>query len=277
MPLVVGPPDNTRHLACASDRNYLPHIAAMLHSALEHRGDRDVHVHYIHGHDLPDADADLLEGMVRDCGAEISLHLVEDRLLEGLPHNENLPPSTWYRGFVAHALAGVDEVLYIDGDAIVVDSLEPLWRTELGDHYLAAVTNVLEPWNLGYPAAALGLPGPEAYFNGGVLLMNLRLMRDDGAADRVLEYGRSAGPERAVFADQCALNAVLSARRLPLHPRWNCMNSVMLVPPQRGAVRARRPPRGARAPRHPALRGPHREQAVALHVRARAARAVRPP
>ena len=219
-----------RHLACASDRNYLPHIAAMLHSALEHRGEQDVHVHYVHGPDLPSADAELLAEMVRAAGAGISLHLVGDDRLAGLPHNENLPPSTWYRAFVAEALEDVEQALYIDGDAIVVDSLEPLWRTDLGDHYVAAVTNVLEPWNAGYPAAALGLPGPEAYFNGGILLMNLALMRDEGAADAVIEYGRNAGPERSVFADQCALNAVLSSRRLPLHPRWNCMNSIMLFP-----------------------------------------------
>jgi lipopolysaccharide biosynthesis glycosyltransferase len=219
-----------RHLACASDRNYLPHIATMLHSALLHRGDEDVHVHYVHGPDLPPADAALLEGMVRGLGAEITLHLVEDERLEGLLSNDNLPASTWYRAFVAEALEGVERALYIDGDAVVVDSLEPLWRTELGDHYLAAVTNVLEPWNAGYPAGALGLPGPEAYFNGGVLLMNLGLMRAEGAADAVLDYGRAATPENALFVDQCALNVVLSERRLPLHPRWNVMNSVMLFP-----------------------------------------------
>ena len=218
-----------RHLTCASDRRYLPHIAAMLDSALEHRGDAEVLVHYLHGPDLPREDALLLEGMVRERGAALELHLVADERLAGLPENERLPPSTWYRAFVAEALADVDEALYIDADAIVVDSLEPLWRTDLGDHYVGAVTNVLEPWNLGYPEA-LGLPGHEAYFNGGILLMNLALMREEGAAEAVLDYGRTAPPERCVFGDQCALNVALSHRRLPLHPRWNCMNSVMLFP-----------------------------------------------
>jgi lipopolysaccharide biosynthesis glycosyltransferase len=33
--------------------------------------------------------------------------------------------------------------------------------------------------------------------------------------------------DRLQWRDQDVLNEVLHSRRLPLHPRWNCMNSIM--------------------------------------------------
>jgi lipopolysaccharide biosynthesis glycosyltransferase len=75
----------------------------------------------------------------------------------------------------------------------------------------------------------LGLSGPDVYFNTGVILMNLALMRDDDCASALRNYAsRHAG--ELLWPDQDTLNVVLGHRRLPLHPRWNCMNSIMHLP-----------------------------------------------
>jgi lipopolysaccharide biosynthesis glycosyltransferase len=130
----------------------------------------------------------------------------------------------WYRILLPELLGAVPAVLYLDVDTLVCDSLEPLWASDLTDHYLAAVSNVFQANHIHRPAA-LGLPPAQAYFNSGVLLMNLELMRRDGCTDRLRECARSRGKELE-WPDQDALNLVLGARRLPLHPRWNRMNSI---------------------------------------------------
>ena len=216
-------------LACGSSAEYTPHVATMVHSVLGHRGELDVEVHYLHGPDLAQRDRRLLADMVRREGGAITLHEIAPQRIAGLPRMRFIPPTMWYRTFLPELLPGVDRVLYLDADTIAMDSLASLWEIELGEHYLAAVTNVFEPWNAGYPAA-LGLPGPEAYFNSGVLLMNLRLMRDEGSSQALLDYGAAARPDRVAWGDQDALNVVLGHRRLPLAPRWNCMNSVLTFP-----------------------------------------------
>ncbi len=95
----------------------------------------------------------------------------------------------------------------------MLDSLEPLWQLDLRGHYVAAVTNVFPP---AYTerAAELGLPDRDAYFNAGVLLMNLELMRADRASAALLDYGVAHASE-LVLRDQDALNVVLGPRRLP--------------------------------------------------------------
>jgi lipopolysaccharide biosynthesis glycosyltransferase len=132
----------------------------------------------------------------------------------------------WYRILLPELLADVERVLYLDVDTLALDTIAPLWRIDLSGHAVAAVTNVFEEHRLDRPAT-LRLPGPEVYFNSGVLLMNLDELRRTDAADTIRRIARERGAE-LVWPDQDVLNLALWERRLPLRPRWNVMNSVML-------------------------------------------------
>jgi lipopolysaccharide biosynthesis glycosyltransferase len=70
----------------------------------------------------------------------------------------------------------------------------------------------------------VGLDARE-YFNSGVLLLDLELMRRDGCMEAVREFALE-NRDRLIWPDQDALNVVLGRRRLALHPRWNSMNSL---------------------------------------------------
>ena len=215
----------TLELACAADRTYVPHTAAMLHSVLEQRGALDVRVHFLHGPRLPRRTTRRLARMVERLGGTIHFLEVPDQRVEGLPAFVGITRTMWYRIYLPELLPEVARVLYLDGDVLAMDSLEPLWATELGDHLVGAVTNVFlqEPVTRARPAA-LGLPGIEAYFNSGVLLLNLEAMRRDDTTAKVRAYAAS---HELLFPDQDALNAVMAHRRLPLHPRWNVMSSIL--------------------------------------------------
>lgn len=214
--------------SCAADGAYAPHSAAMLHSALAHRGEATVRVHYLTGPRFPARSRRLLAEMVERHGGELSFLEVADGLVAELPTMDHAPSSLWYRIFLPELLPGLDRILYLDLDTIVLDSLEPLWRTELGDSYLAAVTNVFMREHMGR-SATLGLSGDDVYFNSGVMLINLAEWRRAGVTAALREYALEHR-ERLGWADQDAMNLLLGHRRLPLHPRWNCMNSVLDFP-----------------------------------------------
>jgi lipopolysaccharide biosynthesis glycosyltransferase len=210
-------------VASGSSPEYLPHVAALLHSLLEQLDGLELEAHYLHGTDLPVEERRKLERMVTENGGRVVLHEISPDRIRGLPRMERIPQQMWYRTFLPELLPGVDKILYLDADIIAVDSVRPLWETELGDHYLAAVTNVWEPWNLAY-VESLALEKP--YFNSGVLLMNLELMRRDDATGKLLALAAEKG--WLPWGDQDALNIVLGHRRLELHPRWNFMNSLVI-------------------------------------------------
>lgn len=237
------------HVACAADEAYAPHAAAMLYSVLAHRGEASVHVHVLHGPGLSPEAAARVRAFVERDGGELSLHRVEDSEVRGLPVRASFTSAIWYRILLPERLPDTDRVLYLDADTIVVAALGPLLELDLADRYVAAVTNVFMPHQT-YRPTALGLDPEHPYFNSGVLVMNLDLLRREGCTEALAAFARARGDELE-WPDQDALNVVLGARRLPLHPRWNAMNSVLRFRRAREVLGARAV---AEARRTPAIR-----------------------
>jgi Glycosyl transferase family 8 len=221
------------HVACAACRRYVPHSAAMLHSLLTHAAEEEVQVHYLHGPDLPPADRSRLSEMVERCGGRIAFVRVPDDRVSGLATTRSFPASIWYRTLLPELLPDLERVLYLDSDTIVIESLAPLWASDLRDDYIAAVTNVFKANRAGR-LATLGLEPSHAYFNTGVLLMNLAALRRDDCMETLRDWARQH-PDRLLWPEQDAMNVVLGSRRLALHPRWNCMNGLFRF---RGARRS---------------------------------------
>jgi lipopolysaccharide biosynthesis glycosyltransferase len=225
---MTGPVGGTVHVSCAVEGSYVPHSAAMLHSVLTHCERRRVHVHYLHGPGFAARARRRLEDMIESLGGGVSFWEIPDEACAGLPTKGFTRKATWYRVFLPELLPDVDRVLYLDADLIALDSLVPLWEKDLEDNYLAAVTNIFQSNHLHRPAS-LGLAGPRVYFNAGVMLMHLELMRRDRRTAALLDFGVAHAAELE-WRDQDAMNVVLGSRRLPLPPRWNVMNSVLLFP-----------------------------------------------
>lgn len=208
-------------IACASEgAAYVAHTAAMLHSLVAANREHDVRIHYLHGPELTRRRRDRVASMAEREDAQVEFICVPDERIEGLPTRDFTRKATWYRIFLPELLPDVARILHLDSDLIVVRSVAPLWELDLGEHLVAAVTNVLEPEYVDHPAT-LGIEDPHSYFNAGVLLMNLDAMRRDGSSRALLDHGRRHQP---MWRDQDALNVVLGGRRLELHPRWNAMN-----------------------------------------------------
>jgi lipopolysaccharide biosynthesis glycosyltransferase len=199
----------------------------MLHSVLVNGGEQ-VQVHYLHGPQFPADWKQGLTAMVEREGGLISFYEIDDERCARFPTEGFTRKATWYRVFLPELLAGVERVLYLDSDLLVLDSLAPLWTIDISDHYLAAVTNVFQIEHLWRPTS-LGLKSPLEYFNAGVMLLNLDLMRRDGCSETLSEYA-ALHAAKLEWRDQDAVNVVLGPRRLPLAPRWNCMNSLLTYP-----------------------------------------------
>lgn len=211
-------------VAVATDARYVPHTAAMLRSLVRVDPERTLHVHLLHGGDLTAADLAKLASVVERGWAQLQPHLISPERIAGLPAWDRIPVTMWHRILLPALLPELDRILYLDVDVLVADSIAPLFDLDLSDSYVGAVTNVPMQHMLGH-AERLGLPGPEHYFNSGVLLMNLALMRRDGCTDTLLRLARERAGD-LLWPDQDALNLVLAQRRLRLHPRWNLMNSI---------------------------------------------------
>jgi len=217
-------PADMLHIACAADGKYLPHCAAMLASIFACDTPEKVTVHFMHSPGMEPASRDQLFNWIESQGAHANFIAIPDEAVADLPRIPSIPQIMWYRVLLPRLLPQLDRILYLDADIAAMSSLRPLWETPLEGQWLAAVDNVMEPHVRQHPLE-LGLASENDYFNSGVLLFNLQQMRADDCTARILEFARNPG-RKLSWPDQDALNIVLATRRVHLHPRWNCQNTL---------------------------------------------------
>lgn len=103
-----------------------------------------------------------------------------------------------------------ERVIWIDSDAIVLGSLEPLWNLDFQTLPIAAAANV---W--GNPN---NYQDRNPYFNSGVLVYNMKLWEEEQLSGKLIQNARThVWGDR----DQGALNSVLVGRWKQLDQIWN--------------------------------------------------------
>ena len=111
--------------------------------------------------------------------------------------------------------ANIDRVLYLDADIVVVDSIAPLWTTDLDGALMGAVD--IPGSDRG--VTRLAMRAEDGYFNAGVLIIDVAQWRASRAEQIVIDYIRK-NPDRVLY-DQDALNACFHACTKRLDYRWN--------------------------------------------------------
>lgn len=130
----------------------------------------------------------------------------------------------FFRLFIPDMFPEYDKAIYLDSDVVVTGDISALYETELGDRLLGACLDLSIhdiPELVTYITDAMGA-GKERYFNSGVLLMNLRRLREVHLAERFLEVHKRWHFD-CIAPDQDYLNALCMGQVLYLDPRWDTM------------------------------------------------------
>ena len=130
----------------------------------------------------------------------------------------------YYRLFIPVMFPEFEKAIYLDSDMVVTDDISKLYNIELGSHLLGAVNDAsvygVKPF-AEYIQKALGIELTK-YVNSGVLLMNMRGLREVHFHDRFLELMNRYGFD-TVAPDQDYINVLCKDRILLLDGRWNTM------------------------------------------------------
>jgi lipopolysaccharide biosynthesis glycosyltransferase len=198
------------------DSGFLRPLAVMLASLRRHHGDGDLEITLLTESLTPDEVSYVASGI------PVQVVTLPTSLCDAAYFPAHLAKAALFRlGMQRFVTADVSRVLYIDADVIVRRPLDELWRTDLGDALLAAVIDPVVPWAAapdGLPWRALGLPPDAAYFNSGVMVVNLDRWRHEQIGERAIELLRT---HKLPHADQGGLNAVLRGNWKRLPPWWN--------------------------------------------------------
>lgn len=129
--------------------------------------------------------------------------------------------STFGRLYMASALPKtIHKVLNIDCDTIILDSLEPLWNTDLSGKVFGGM---LECINDRY-RRNVGKKRGDYYLNGGIVFLNLDEVRKGDYEKRFTDYISQYGG-RLAYLDQDVLNGVIEQnKKVKLPMRYNMLS-----------------------------------------------------
>ena len=109
-----------------------------------------------------------------------------------------------------------DKVIYLDSDVIVQADLGLLYSTELGPHAIAGALDTVA----GAQMSKMPLTEPASYINSGVLVMDLKRLRQEGFFLKCKDIYKNHALE-VTWADQCVINKYVESGKKILHPKWN--------------------------------------------------------
>lgn len=120
---------------------------------------------------------------------------------DGFNCTRNFPYMAMVRCFLSSILKE-DKVIYLDVDTTVDGDLSELWNIELGSNYIAAREE------------------HGGYFNSGVLLMNLNMIRAAKIEEKIARLLKTC---RFAFPDQDAMNLVFKGRIYKMPDKFNAI------------------------------------------------------
>ena len=133
---------------------------------------------------------------------------------------EHITQEMYYRYVLPEVLADEDRTIYSDVDVLCVGDLRPLWEVDLKGNILAAVS---EGEAGEFKKRLMGLEGDAPYFYSGLLVMDLKAMRDGGYADKLMANTIKFA-EKISWPDQDIINFTFRDRILQLGPEWDGIN-----------------------------------------------------
>jgi len=211
------------HVAYCFDENYQQHFAASLSSLVASHG---VKVNNLKVHIVTDTASNVLKTFLESFSIRtgLSYHLYclgadHRSLLEKIPLKflgvrGYLKLSAYFRIMLPILIGDeIQKLLYLDSDTIVVSDVSDIFDLDLAGKALGAVPDASsKPMSRDF--------GYQSYFNSGVMVMDLDLWRKQDLAQKCLEYVWDDSSD-ILYADQCAINRVLSGNITEIPNIWN--------------------------------------------------------
>ncbi len=149
--------------------------------------------------------------------------------------SSHITKATYYRLLLPSILSDYDKILYLDGDIIVRKDLWDMYNTDLKGKYIGAVKDVYHQMYGGSDYAyKLGVKSTKQYINAGILVMNLKKIREDNMEKKFNDFIPKLEPRKLNYNDQDVLNATCYDKIKFISPEYNAIEFMMFINDSRG-------------------------------------------
>lgn len=137
----------------------------------------------------------------------------------------------YFRLFIPAMFPQYDKGIYIDSDVVLTEDIGKLYDIEIGDNLIGACNDLSiadTPPLVKYTENAIGVK-KEEYINSGVLLMNLKMLRQNDLEGHFLNLLNTYHFD-SIAPDQDYLNSMCNGKIYYLDEAWDAMPNDLKPP-----------------------------------------------
>lgn len=154
--------------------------------------------------------ADFLEKILKEGNSESKLTLIDlsdmfrNEMLDSVNLKSHFTPYTLLRLFADKIEQIPDKILYLDTDTIINNDINELYNIDIENYEIACVNDI-------YNWTAPSRWRIKNYFNAGVMLLNMKKIRETGMFTKTRELCRY---KKMLYPDQDALNKTVTYKKM---------------------------------------------------------------
>ncbi len=205
------------NVGIACDENYSKYAGVVIASVLYNSKQDDTLCFYILTDGLSEKTQSEILKLKEIKNCEIKFITLDDKLFEAYKNiktHSYIPICGYYRLKLSSILPNVDKIIYFDCDVVINKSLKELYESDLGENIAGGVRDINRRM----------LKRNPSYVNSGVLVMDLKKIREQNIEDEFLNWTEK-NIDTIKLGDQEIINEVLKGRIQILDDRWNVQSS----------------------------------------------------
>ena len=174
------------------DKSYILQLFTVMHSILKNSKAK-IHFIILSKDRIEEYTDELVEILSRAYGNfTFEVRRVQEEAFANTQiYHKHLSLSSYFRLLIPELVKEYDKCIYLDSDILVQGDVQELFDTEIGNYYLAGVQDCHLVFGKDYfvyinEHIKQHMPSAETYVNAGVLVMNIKKLRDDNMIDKFL-------------------------------------------------------------------------------------------
>lgn len=216
---------NPVNIVFICDQNYVICTGVAIFSLIKNKSEYSQYRIFVLANQIEKSDCELFLSM-RKSDVDISIIEMSDyeKYRNMVISGFHVSPSALYKFDLPEIFPEIDKLLYLDGDIIAQNDLSELFNQDITDYYAAVVKDKKAETFPSEYKKRLDIKH-IAYFNSGVMLLNLKRLRSNDMSSKLLNY-RKTGINH--YMDQDAFNVVFEEKVKYLSLKFNLIFTCLI-------------------------------------------------
>ena len=205
---------NSKVIAFCFDKNYVQYCQVALLSLIINNG-TEFKIYCFYLDEIEQDDLNAIKLIGHKYGMDLNLIKISLETLSQFKIHSHFSHATYMRLLLPDLLGTLDRVLYLDCDIIVDNSINELFELDISNYKYFGVFD-----QGGSNTSRIDQEFKINYINGGVLMMNLSMLRADDSFEK-MKVLYAQHEHQITYVDQCLINIYAHKDILLLDDKYN--------------------------------------------------------